>query len=156
MIIIFIRDIQYSKTSIFFNITECALSDTLDLSPPAKLTILESHYHQQQQQQQHLNNNNSSHTNNNNTIGLGGGGGGGGGVTAVGGPQEVVMKAKSRDAAKNRREKENTEFTELAKLLPLPAAITSQLDKASVIRLTTSYLKLRNLFPDGKFFFFLQ
>ncbi|KAJ8678677.1 hypothetical protein QAD02_014464, partial [Eretmocerus hayati] len=59
------------------------------------------------------------------------------------------MKAKSRDAAKCRREKENKEFGELGKLLPLPAAITSQLDKASVIRLTTSYLKLRNLFPDG-------
>ncbi|XP_014219350.1 single-minded homolog 2-like [Copidosoma floridanum] len=59
------------------------------------------------------------------------------------------MKAKSRDAAKQRREKENQEFTELAKLLPLPATITTQLDKASIIRLTTSYLKLRNLFPNG-------
>jgi single-minded-like protein len=39
---------------------------------------------------------------------------------------------------------------ELAKLLPLPSAITSQLDKASIIRLTTSYLKMRQVFPDGK------
>ncbi|XP_073987454.1 single-minded homolog 1-like isoform X3 [Rhodnius prolixus] len=59
------------------------------------------------------------------------------------------MKEKSKNAARSRREKENTEFLELAKLLPLPSAITSQLDKASIIRLTTSYLKLRNLFPDG-------
>ncbi|XP_017780183.1 PREDICTED: single-minded homolog 1-like isoform X2 [Nicrophorus vespilloides] len=59
------------------------------------------------------------------------------------------MKEKSKNAARSRREKENTEFTELAKLLPLPAAITSQLDKASVIRLTTSYLKMRQVFPDG-------
>ncbi len=44
------------------------------------------------------------------------------------------MKDKSKNAARNRREKENTEFFELGKLLPLPAAITSQLDKASVIR----------------------
>lgn len=60
------------------------------------------------------------------------------------------MKEKSKNAARTRREKENTEFCELAKLLPLPAAITSQLDKASVIRLTTSYLKMRQVFPDGK------
>ncbi|KAL5284905.1 SIM2 family protein [Megaselia abdita] len=59
------------------------------------------------------------------------------------------MREKSKNAARNRREKENLEFYELAKLLPLPAAITSQLDKASIIRLTTSYLKLRQVFPDG-------
>ena len=60
------------------------------------------------------------------------------------------MKEKSKNAARSRREKENAEFLELAKMLPLPSAITSQLDKASVIRLTTSYLKMRQVFPDGK------
>lgn len=60
------------------------------------------------------------------------------------------MKEKSKNAARSRREKENSEFLELAKLLPLPAAITSQLDKASIIRLTTSYLKMRHVFPDGE------
>ncbi|KAL7030589.1 hypothetical protein ACKWTF_006715 [Chironomus riparius] len=59
------------------------------------------------------------------------------------------MKEKSKNAARSRREKENAEFLELAKLLPLPCAITSQLDKASIIRLTTSYLKMRQVFPDG-------
>ncbi|XP_056450722.1 single-minded homolog 2 [Gadus chalcogrammus] len=59
------------------------------------------------------------------------------------------MKDKSKNAAKTRREKENGEFYELAKLLPLPSAITSQLDKASIIRLTTSYLRMRAVFPDG-------
>lgn len=59
------------------------------------------------------------------------------------------MKEKSKNAARSRREKENAEFLELAKLLPLPSAITSQLDKASIIRLTTSYLKMRTVFPDG-------
>ncbi|KAL7847289.1 hypothetical protein SRHO_G00222690 [Serrasalmus rhombeus] len=59
------------------------------------------------------------------------------------------MKEKSKNAAKTRREKENGEFYELAKLLPLPSAITSQLDKASIIRLTTSYLRMRAVFPDG-------
>lgn len=60
------------------------------------------------------------------------------------------MKEKCKNAAKTRREKENGEFGELAKLLPLPAAITSQLDKASIIRLTSSYLKMRAVFPDGR------
>ena len=60
------------------------------------------------------------------------------------------MKEKSKNAARTRREKENSEFYELAKMLPLPAAITSQLDKASIIRLTTSYLRMRTVFPDGK------
>jgi len=60
------------------------------------------------------------------------------------------MRERSRNAARTRRENENAEFLELAKLLPLPSAITSQLDKASVIRLTTSYLKMRHVFPDGK------
>lgn len=59
------------------------------------------------------------------------------------------MKEKSKNAARSRREKENAEFFELAKLLPLPHAITDQLDKASVIRLTTSYLKMRSVLPEG-------
>ncbi|KAH1012457.1 single-minded homolog 1 isoform X3 [Dendroctonus ponderosae] len=59
------------------------------------------------------------------------------------------MKEKSKNAARSRREKENAEFTELGKLLPLPDAITAQLDKASIIRLTTSYLKMRQVFPEG-------
>ncbi|XP_013110765.1 protein single-minded isoform X2 [Stomoxys calcitrans] len=60
-----------------------------------------------------------------------------------------AMKEKSKNAARTRREKENAEFFELAKLLPLPSAITTQLDKASIIRLTTSYLKMRQVFPEG-------
>uniref|UniRef100_A0A096LYC0 SIM bHLH transcription factor 2 n=1 Tax=Poecilia formosa TaxID=48698 RepID=A0A096LYC0_POEFO len=59
------------------------------------------------------------------------------------------MKEKSKNAAKTRRERENGEFYELAKLLPLPAAITSQLDKASIIRLTSSYLRMRAFFTEG-------
>ncbi len=60
-----------------------------------------------------------------------------------------LRKEKSRDAARSRRGKENFEFYELAKLLPLPAAITSQLDKASIIRLTISFLKLRDFTGHG-------
>ncbi|XP_016332347.1 single-minded homolog 1-like [Sinocyclocheilus anshuiensis] len=58
------------------------------------------------------------------------------------------MKEKSKTAARTRREKENSEFYELARMLPLPSAITSQLDKASIIRLTSSYLKMRLVFPQ--------
>lgn len=60
-----------------------------------------------------------------------------------------LRKEKSRDAARSRRNKENLEFYELAKMLPLPAAITSQLDKASIIRLSISYLKLRHFSGHG-------
>ncbi|CAH2054687.1 unnamed protein product, partial [Iphiclides podalirius] len=48
-----------------------------------------------------------------------------------------------------RRGKENYEFYELAKILPLPAVITSQLDKSSIIKLTISYLKLRDFSGHG-------
>lgn len=70
-------------------------------------------------------------------------------IASTSGPQEVVMKEKSKKAARIRRDRENQEFLELAKLLPVPAALTGQMDKASVIRLTTSYLKMRALFPNG-------
>lgn len=70
-------------------------------------------------------------------------------IATTSGPQEVVMKEKSKKAARIRRDRENQEFLELAKLLPVPAALTGQMDKASVIRLTTSYLKMRALFPNG-------
>ncbi|XP_067101824.1 neuronal PAS domain-containing protein 1 [Osmerus mordax] len=60
-----------------------------------------------------------------------------------------LRKEKSRNAARSRRGKENFEFFELAKMLPLPGAITSQLDKASVIRLTISYLTMRTFASQG-------
>ncbi|XP_029106516.1 neuronal PAS domain-containing protein 3 isoform X2 [Scleropages formosus] len=62
---------------------------------------------------------------------------------------QALRKEKSRDAARSRRGKENFEFYELAKMLPLPGAITSQLDKASIIRLTISYLKMRDFASQG-------
>ncbi|XP_031846836.1 bHLH transcription factor single-minded isoform X2 [Nomia melanderi] len=64
-------------------------------------------------------------------------------------PQEGVTKEKSKNAARWRRERENYEFLQLAMMLPLPQPITTQLDKASIIRLTTSYLKMREAFPYG-------
>ncbi|XP_071383835.1 hypoxia inducible factor 1 subunit alpha a [Centroberyx affinis] len=54
-------------------------------------------------------------------------------------------KEKSRDAARCRRGKESEVFYELAQQLPLPHSISSNLDKASIMRLTISYLRMRKL-----------
>ncbi|XP_052429483.1 hypoxia-inducible factor 1-alpha [Carassius gibelio] len=54
-------------------------------------------------------------------------------------------KEKSRDAARCRRGKESEVFYDLARELPLPHSVTSNLDKASVMRLALSYLRLRKL-----------
>ncbi|XP_055720626.1 neuronal PAS domain-containing protein 3-like isoform X7 [Salvelinus fontinalis] len=71
------------------------------------------------------------------------------GITSYQQRLQALRKEKSRDAARSRRGKENFEFYELAKMLPLPGAITSQLDKASIIRLTISYLKMRDFANQG-------
>lgn len=62
---------------------------------------------------------------------------------------QAQRKEKSRNAARSRRGKENMEFFELAKLLPLPGAISSQLDKASIVRLSVTYLRLRRFAALG-------
>lgn len=54
-------------------------------------------------------------------------------------------KEKSRDAARSRRGKESEVFYELAGQLPLPQNVTTHLDKASIMRLTISYLRMRKL-----------
>ncbi|CAK6437249.1 unnamed protein product [Pipistrellus nathusii] len=91
--------------------------------------------------------------------GPGGGEGGGGApwdllprlpVKAPPGPcLQAQRKEKSRDAARSRRGKENLEFFELARLLPLPGAIASRLDKAAVVRLCVAYLRLRRFAALG-------
>lgn len=58
---------------------------------------------------------------------------------------------KSKEAARSRRNRENDEFKYLAGLLPLQTEITKQLDKASIIRLTISYLKLRKFYSECNF-----
>ncbi|XP_005986474.1 hypoxia inducible factor 1 subunit alpha a isoform X1 [Latimeria chalumnae] len=60
-------------------------------------------------------------------------------------------KEKSRDAARCRRSKESEVFYELAHQLPLPHNVTSHLDKASIMRLTISYLRMRKLLGAGEF-----
>ncbi|XP_053357565.1 hypoxia inducible factor 1 subunit alpha a [Clarias gariepinus] len=53
-------------------------------------------------------------------------------------------KARCRDAARCRRVKETEVFNQLADQLPLHHSITESLDKASIIRLTLSFLHLRS------------
>ncbi|XP_049643289.1 neuronal PAS domain-containing protein 1 [Suncus etruscus] len=72
-----------------------------------------------------------------------------GGKTPPGACLQAQRKEKSRNAARSRRGKENLEFFELAKLLPLPGAISSQLDKASIVRLSVTYLRLRRFAALG-------
>ncbi|XP_048840776.1 hypoxia-inducible factor 1-alpha-like [Brienomyrus brachyistius] len=59
-------------------------------------------------------------------------------------------KEKSRDAARCRRGKESEVFFELAHQLPLPHSVTSNLDKASIMRLTISYLRMRRLLSSDE------
>ncbi|XP_060752005.1 endothelial PAS domain-containing protein 1 [Tachysurus vachellii] len=60
-------------------------------------------------------------------------------------------KEKSRDAARCRRSKETEVFYELAHQLPLPHSIRSHLDKASIMRLTISFLRTRKLLTSACF-----
>uniref|UniRef100_A0A4W4HNC2 Hypoxia-inducible factor 1-alpha n=1 Tax=Electrophorus electricus TaxID=8005 RepID=A0A4W4HNC2_ELEEL len=59
-------------------------------------------------------------------------------------------KEKSRDAARSRRGKESEVFYELARQLPLPHNVSSHLDKASIMRLTISYLRMRKLLSSDE------
>ncbi|KAI7799868.1 hypoxia inducible factor 1 subunit alpha b isoform X2 [Triplophysa rosa] len=59
-------------------------------------------------------------------------------------------KEKSRDAARCRRGKESEVFYELAHELPLPHNVTSHLDKASIMRLSMSYLRIRKLLSSNE------
>lgn len=61
-----------------------------------------------------------------------------------------LRKEKSRDAARSRRSKETEVFYELAHTLPLPRGVSSHLDKASIMRLTISYLRMNSLIASGK------
>ncbi|CAL8272906.1 unnamed protein product [Merluccius merluccius] len=59
-------------------------------------------------------------------------------------------KEKSRDAARCRRGKESEVFYELAQELPIPHSVSSNMDKASIMRLTISYLRMMKLLgTDG-------
>lgn len=60
-------------------------------------------------------------------------------------------KEKSRDAARCRRSKETEIFMELSAALPLKTDDVNQLDKASVMRITIAFLKIREMLQFGEF-----
>nr|CDS29336.2 single minded 2 [Hymenolepis microstoma] len=57
----------------------------------------------------------------------------------------TATREKSKNAARMRRSNENCEYKELSHYLPLPSGEKIVLDKASSIRLTTNFLKMRAL-----------
>lgn len=67
--------------------------------------------------------------------------------------QRDVTKNRGKIRARVRRANENQEFINLKTVLPLPKCNVPMLDKGSTMRLTTSYLKLRQVFPYGEFSF---
>ncbi|KAK9681186.1 PAS fold [Popillia japonica] len=54
-------------------------------------------------------------------------------------------REKSRDAARCRRSKETEIFTDISQALPLSQQQIAQLDKASIMRLAISYLRVREM-----------
>ncbi|KAL7848852.1 hypothetical protein SRHO_G00204750 [Serrasalmus rhombeus] len=60
-------------------------------------------------------------------------------------PSSDMRKLRSRDAARCRRSQETEVFYELAHSLPLARRVTSHLDKAAIMRVTLSYLRMRQL-----------
>ncbi|EMP27091.1 Hypoxia-inducible factor 3-alpha [Chelonia mydas] len=56
-----------------------------------------------------------------------------------------LRKEKSRDAARCRRSKETEVFYQLAHTLPFARGVSAHLDKASIMRLTISYLRMHKV-----------
>ncbi|KAM7398881.1 hypothetical protein PAMP_018186 [Pampus punctatissimus] len=59
-------------------------------------------------------------------------------------------KLHSRDAARCRRSQETEVFYELARTLPLPRRVSTHLDKAAIMRVTLSFLRMRRLLRPGE------
>lgn len=57
---------------------------------------------------------------------------------------------KSRIAAKCRRDKENIAMLELIDELPVPNDVLSKMDKAAVIKLAISFIKIKHFVQKGK------
>ncbi len=60
------------------------------------------------------------------------------------------IKNDAKEAAKQRRKKENNEFRLLSNQLPVQNEIMDKLDKVSIIRLTVNYLKLKIVLNETK------
>ncbi|XDV32267.1 hypothetical protein PO909_003130 [Leuciscus waleckii] len=69
--------------------------------------------------------------------------------SAMKGPSLEQRKVRSRDAARCRRSQETEVFYELAHSLPLPRRIASHLDKAAIMRVALSYLRMNRLIQSA-------
>ncbi|XP_014903453.1 hypoxia inducible factor 1 subunit alpha, like isoform X1 [Poecilia latipinna] len=67
------------------------------------------------------------------------------GVVAVKRSSSEQRKLRSRDAARCRRSQETEVFYELARTLPLPRRVCTHLDKAGIMRVTLSFLRMQQL-----------
>ncbi|XP_038161198.1 hypoxia inducible factor 1 subunit alpha, like isoform X1 [Cyprinodon tularosa] len=67
------------------------------------------------------------------------------GVPAVKRSSSEQRKLRSRDAARCRRSQETEVFYELARTLPLPRRVCTHLDKAGIMRVTLSFLRMQQL-----------
>ncbi|XP_048225212.1 hypoxia-inducible factor 3-alpha isoform X4 [Perognathus longimembris pacificus] len=61
-----------------------------------------------------------------------------------------LRKEKSRDAARSRRSQETEVLYQLAHTLPFARGVSAHLDKASIMRLTISYLRMHRLSAAGE------
>ncbi|CAK6437235.1 unnamed protein product [Pipistrellus nathusii] len=61
-----------------------------------------------------------------------------------------LRREKSRDAARSRRSQETEVLYQLARTLPFARGVSAHLDKASIMRLTVSYLRMRRLCAAGE------
>ncbi|KAF7661367.1 hypothetical protein LDENG_00262900 [Lucifuga dentata] len=59
-------------------------------------------------------------------------------------------KLRSRDAARCRRSQETEVFYELAQTLPLPRRVSANLDKAAIMRVTLSFLRMQHFLQAGE------
>ncbi|XP_077397049.1 hypoxia inducible factor 1 subunit alpha, like [Festucalex cinctus] len=59
-------------------------------------------------------------------------------------------KLRSRDAARCRRGKETELFYDLARTLPLPRRVSTHLDKAAIMRVALSFLRMHRLLHPGE------
>ncbi|KAM4590536.1 hypoxia inducible factor 1 subunit alpha, like isoform 1-T2 [Fundulus diaphanus] len=71
-------------------------------------------------------------------------------VVAVKRSSSEQRKLRSRDAARCRRSQETEVFYELARTLPLPRRVCTHLDKAGIMRVTLSFLRMQQLLRPGK------
>ncbi|XP_035240540.1 hypoxia inducible factor 1 subunit alpha, like [Anguilla anguilla] len=64
-------------------------------------------------------------------------------------PNSELRKVRSRDAARSRRSQETEVLYQLAHTLPLPRRVSSHLDKAAIMRVTLSVLRMHHLLRPG-------